>query len=242
MDEHLDRLFESARKIFMTIHWSREKIIHEVQETLKVLCEERAYIRIIITRGEGEITLNPSLATTNNVIIICKKLARNPREWLEKGVSVIIADTKRSSTESVDPSIKSGNYLNNILAYQEAVANGVFDAIMLNHEEKVTEATTSNVWIVKDEKFITPPLAAGLLSGITRAKLIEMCTIYGFDFVEKNITSDELKKADEVFLTSSTRRIVPVTKVDECLIGDGKTGKMTVEFYNLYMKHFNLPN
>lgn len=226
----------------MTIHWSRERIIQEIQRTLKVLEHERSYIRIIITRGEGELTLDPSLATTNNFILICKKLPKNPKIWLDNGVSVIIADTKRSSTESVDPSIKSGNYLNNILAYQEAVARGVFDAIMLNHEENVTEATTSNLWIVKNGVFITPPLAAGILGGITRAKLIDMCKLYGFKFSEQNITASELKNADEVFLTSSTRRIVPVTKVDDFIINNAKPGKLTLDFYHLYMKHFNLPN
>lgn len=241
IDEHLDRLFESARKIFMTIKMSREEIIDQIQKTLKVLNSSRAYIRIIITRGEGEITLDPTKSTTNNFILICKKLEKNPKSWLENGVSVVIADTKRNSTESVDPSIKSGNYLNNILAYQEAVSKGVFDAIMLNHDDNVTEATTSNIWIVKNSVFITPPLGAGILNGITRTKLINLCHLNHYQFIEKNINALELMEADEVFLTSSTRRIVPVVRVNDRIIGSGKPGKQTIDFYNAYMEHFKLP-
>lgn len=240
MDEHLDRLWESARKIFLKITYTREEIIGEVQKTLKALDVDRAYIRIIITRGEGEITLNPNASSTNNLVIICKELGANPKEWYEKGVKVVIADTKRNTVESMDPSIKSGNYLNNILAYQEAVEKGVFDAIMLNHESCVTEGTTSNLWIVKDNTYITPPLKAGLLSGITRAKLIELCLKNNMSVVEKNITVDELLASDEVFLTSSTRRIVPVVQVEDKVIGQGKPGHKTIEILEKYLDEYKL--
>jgi branched-chain amino acid aminotransferase len=236
MDEHLTRLWQSANKIDMPINFTRSKIIAEVQKTLKVLNTKRAYIRIVVTRGEGEITLDPQAAHNNNLVIITKELPENPKWWYQDGVEVIIAGIKRTSIESMDPAVKSGNYLNNILAFNEAIKSGAFDAVMLNHDGDITEGTTSNIWMIKDKKLFTPPLKAGLLGGITRAKVLELCHKEGFKVEEKNISPEEFKSADEAFLTSSTKRIVPIVKVDQTTLGTGKPGKVTLAISQIYNK------
>lgn len=234
LDTHLDRLWFSASRLALPIHLTKDELKIEIERTLDALKLKRAYIRVIITRGEGEISLDPNTARKNTLVIITKELAENPAWWYQKGVSVIIADTKRNPKNSIDPNIKSGNYLNNVLAMAEARDVGVFDAIMLNHQGFVTEGTTSNIWMVKNGEFITPPLEAGLLSGITRKTLIELAHVHSLRVREKNITPKELTEADEVFLTSSTKLIVPITKVDSQAISDGAPGPMTLKLLSLY--------
>ncbi len=234
MTEHLERLWESARKIDMEIPFTTDHIRLEVNKALEKLNEERAYIRIIITRGIGEISLSAKSAQNHNLVIITKKLKKNPDWWYEKGVEVIIAKTKRTAPDSIDPSIKSGNYLNNVMAHNEAVKKGAFDAIMLNHEDQITEGTTSNIWIVKNEVFITPPIQAGILEGITRKALLYLLKNTNFSVKEKPISQKELLEADEAFLTSSTRKIVPIIKIDNQTIGSGKPGQYTLNLLKSY--------
>jgi branched-chain amino acid aminotransferase len=237
LDEHFDRLWESAESLALHISHSRKKLAHEINKTLKQLDEKRAYIRIIITRGEGLIGLDPNLATENNVIIICKPLPENPSWWYESGVEMIIANILRNPKESMDPSIKSGNYLNNVLAYAEAKKQGAFDAIMLNHDGFITEGTTNNIWMIKDGEIITPPLAAGLLSGITRQTLLELAVSKKMNVSEKNFTAEELYSADESFLTSSTKELVPIIKIDGKSIGSGSPGPITKTLHDIYKEH-----
>jgi len=236
IEEHLDRLWESASHLDMPISISRKQLTYQMLKTLKALNEERAYIRVVITRGEGEIGLDPKLAAKNNLVIITKKLPENPTWWYDSGVEVIVASVLRNPKESMDPAIKSGNYLNNVLAYNQAKKQGAFDAIMLNADGKVTEGTTNNIWIVKDGMLKTPPLAAGLLSGITRKTLLELAKINKIPVEETNFTPDELKAADECFLTSSTKELVPITKIDEISIGSGTPGELTKRLHQIYRK------
>lgn len=160
----------------------------------------------------------------------------NPSWWYDQGVEVIIANTRRTAKETVDPSVKSGNYLNNVMAYNEAVKRGAFDAIMLNQQGNVTEGTTSNIWVIKDGVFMTPPLKSGLLGGITRAKVIEILKSHSISFEEKLMTENDLKTADEMFLSSSTRRLIPIIKVDDSLISNGRPGKLTLDLLDKYLK------
>ena len=236
INEHLDRLWESADLLDMPISISRKQLTYQMIKTLKALGEERAYIRVVITRGEGEIGLDPKLAIKNNLVIITKKLPANPSWWYESGVEMIVASVLRNPKESIDPAIKSGNYLNNVLAYQQAKKQGAFDAIMLNADGMVTEGTTSNIWIVKDGRLKTPPLAAGLLSGITRKTVLELAKKHKIPFEETNFSPDELKEADECFLTSSTKELVPITKIDEISIGLGTPGELTKRLHQIYRK------
>ena len=157
--------------------------------------------------------------------------------WYQSGVELVIANILRNPKESMDPSIKSGNYLNNVLAYAEAKKAGAFDAIMLNREGFVTEGTTNNIWIVKNNTLITPPLAAGLLSGITRQTLIELALQEKIGLSETNFTPKELYLADESFLTSSTKELVPIIKVDGKSIGSGSPGAITQKFHQIYKDH-----
>ncbi|TNE97745.1 MAG: branched-chain-amino acid aminotransferase [Deltaproteobacteria bacterium] len=237
IDEHLDRLWESASRLDMPISISRKQLTYQMLKTLKALNETRAYIRVVITRGEGEIGLDPSLAVKNNLVIITKKLPENPTWWYDSGVEMIVASVLRNPKESMDPAIKSGNYLNNVLAYSQAKKQGAFDAIMLNADGMVTEGTTNNIWIVKDGKLKTPPLAAGLLSGITRKIVLELAFDNKIPAAEENFTPEELKDADECFLTSSTKELVPITKIDGISIGSGRPGELTKRLHQIYRQH-----
>ena len=234
LDEHLDRLWRSAERIYMPLRFSREELIKEVKKGINHLNLDRLYIRIIVTRGEGEIGLDPNLATAQNLIIMFRELPEYPKKWYEEGVQMIVADVLRNPKEAMDPDVKSGNYLNNVLAMTQAKQKGAYDAIMLNDKGNVTEGTTSNIWIVKGDKVITPSLKAGILGGITRATLIEVARGAGIEVVEADFSPEILKSSDEVFLTSSTREIVPITSIDENVIGSGKPGKMTQRLHSLY--------
>jgi len=235
LDDHYDRLWQSAEKMNMPMIFSREKLTSEIQKVIDELNEDRIYIRLILTRGEGEIGLDPNLSLKHNLIIIGKKLPENPSWWYTKGVDVIVAsDVIRNHKKATDPSIKSGNYLNNVLAINEAKKRGAFDAIMLNHKGNITEGTTFNIWMIKNKKITTPPLEAGLLSGITRKALLKILKENQLDGIEQDFDHQEFLDADEIFLTSSIKGIVPITKVDDQNIGNGAPGKITLELMGLY--------
>lgn len=234
IEEHLDRLWQSAKKIDMILPYTREFIKDQLGKTLERLNVKRAYIRIIVTRGVGDISLSPQSSNTFSFVIITKELQANPSWWYDKGVEVIIAKTKRTAKDSIDPSIKSGNYLNNVMAHNEAVKQGVFDAIMLNHEGQITEGTTSNIWMVKNDHFITPPIKDGILEGITRKMLLKLLSQKKLKYSESTISESDILTADEVFLTSSTRRILPVVKINNTLIGAAVPGPKTRQLIELY--------
>ncbi len=224
----------------MPITLSREEITLQIQRVVDATDAQNIYIRIVLTRGEGEIGLDPALATNNNLIIITKALAANPTWWYEKGVHMVVAQILRNSVNAVDPNIKSGNYLNNVLAISEAKNKGAFDAIMLNAKGQITEATTSNIWIVKDNILFTPPIETGLLGGITRKSLIEIARDHGYVVKEENFNADQLKAADECFLTSTTKMIVPITKIDNEFIANGQPGTTTQKLLKLYKETFGI--
>lgn len=234
LDEHLDRLYRSARSIHMEFSFSREELIKEIYNVIDKLEGDRQYIRVVVTRGAGEISLDPSSASLNNLVIIGRNLPEYPTDWYEKGVAMIITDILRTTKRSIDPGVKSGNYLNNVMAMAEAKKKKAFDAIMLNYKGNITEGTTSNIWIVENDKFITPPLDAGLLGGITRKTLLLIAMKNGLTVSEENITEERLKAADECFLTSSTKEIVPIISVDECIIGSGVPGESTKKLHKIY--------
>lgn len=236
MEAHLDRLESSASKIGLPLPFNRDEITKQVINTIKELGSTKCYVRIVCTRGEGEITLDPTADQVGNFILITKELSEYPRHWYEKGVWMVISDVVRNHQRSTDPSVKSGNYLNNVLAMGEAKSAGAFDAIMLNHEGMVSEGTTSNIWMVKDGTFITPPLDAGLLGGITRQSLLDMGRKNGLKMLEENISPEQIKSADEVFLTSTTKEIVPIVKIDDQIIGNGQPGVNTRKLHSTYQE------
>ena len=232
LEEHLDRLQHSASMIGMNIAAKRQGLKKEMFRTLAAHGGEYCYIRPIITRGSGVIDLDPAAGGPYNVIIIVKDLAENPKEWYEKGVSLSVTRVIRNPVGAIDPNIKSGNYLNNMLALREAKKKGAFDAIMLNAKGLVTESTTSNLWMVRDGVFYTPAL--GMLEGITRRMLFNVCEKKGLKACEREFTASEMKEAQECFLTSTIKELVPITKIDGEVIGDGRPGKWTRELHRHY--------
>lgn len=234
MEEHLDRLANSARGIGMELDWSHDQLRKLVYEGLKRLGHDRQYIRIIVTRGGGEIGLDPNLSDGQNLFIIFRELPQQPKKYYEEGVSLITAEIIRNPKRAVDPNVKSGNYLNNVLAISQAKEKGAYDAIMLNSKGNVTESTSANIWIVENDTFKTPPLEAGLLGGITRGTLLRIGQQSGLKMSEEDLTPEQVRNAQEVFITSSTREIMPVTNVDGQVIGNGLPGTMSQKLHQLY--------
>lgn len=236
LEEHLERLWFSAQQISLNIPLSKKELTLEIKKTLKEVKFQNCYIRIIVTRGEGEIGLDPNLATKGNFILIVKEQKENPSWWYKKGVELIISNTLRNPVNSLDPNIKSGNYLNNLLAMIEAKKLGAFDAVMLNKEGYVTEGTTNNIWLVKGQNVFTPPLEVGILKGLTRTSLINICKQDQIPCFEESFLPEKLLDADEVFITSSTKEIVPVTKINGHKIADGEPGVISKKLLNSYRR------
>ena len=235
LQDHLDRLWKSASRLEMPLLYDQDQISAEVNKTLAELGVEESYFRIVITRGEGDISLDPGEEIKNNLIIIAQEHLPYPTWWYEKGVHVVITNVIRVSKESVDPNVKSGNYLNNVMAFMQARREKAFDSIMLNSNGFVTQGTTSNIWIVKNNTIKTPPLQAGILEGITRKTLLQLAKTDDDLAIEQvNFTAEELINADECFMTSTMKEIVPITQVDNSPIGAGTVGQMTVKLHSLY--------
>ena len=234
IDEHLDRLTRSAEQIALSIPYSKVELKQLIEELMIKISSKDNYVRIILTRGEGKIGLDPGNAGKANLIIIMSALPKNPEWWYREGVKFIISTVMRNDPKSLDPNIKSGNYLNNVLAMIEAKKQDAFDAFMLNRSGLVTEGTTNNVWIVKNKKITTPPLSDGILAGITRTTLLSLLKESDLKFEEESISVERLKDADEVFITSSTKEVVPVTQIDGTNVGAGKPGEIFQEVRKIY--------
>lgn len=219
-DNHLDRLFNSADLLDMHMHITREQIIEESLKTLEYSQYKRAYIRIIITRGETEITLDPNASFKNNFVIIVKPLAKYPEIMYQEGLNLIISNVLRNHRDSVNPNAKSGNYLNNVMAIKEAKKLSADDAIMINQAGKITEGTTFNIWCVKDGVIYTPPEKSGLLKGITRKKVIELCKKENLEYSIEEFDKNFILSAQEVFITSSTKGVMPVRKINNIDYGN----------------------
>ncbi len=229
LEEHLDRLYRSARAIVLDMKMSKNELQEVVLQTLRVNNLKDAYIRLIVTRGEGDLGLDPLKCPKPSVIIIADKIALYPETCYSKGLAISTVCTRRNSPQAMSPNIKSLNYLNNILAKIEAIQAKVSEAIMLNLEGYVAECTGDNVFYIRDGGLVTPPHAAGALDGITRRCVIEMAKAQGRRVEEKLFTPFDLFTADEVFLTGTAAEVVPVVCVDTRTIGDGRPGPITKE-------------
>jgi branched-chain amino acid aminotransferase len=185
------------------------------------------YIRILLTRGDGELSYDPAACPTPSVVIIVKPLEPPEPATYEHGVSVVLVSVMRNHPGTVNPLIKSNNLLNNVLAMQEAVRRGAFEGVMRNYRGEISECTTANIFVVKDGLALTPPLDSGLLAGITREFLFELGPAHRVPVRDAVLQDDDLFGADEVFLTSTTRELVPIVRVDDRVIGDGKPGPVT---------------
>ncbi len=212
--EHMDRLYNSASLLEMSFSFTRTYIEEQVIKLLKSYNHNRCYIRIIVTRGEGNISL-ASYESNNNLIIIVKEQPENPLTWYTEGVSVYLSSVIRNDRRSVDPNAKSGNYLNNVLAINEAKKHGYYDAIMLNSEGFLTEGTTFNIWFIKGDTIHTPHADCGILKGITRDKVIEIINRSDLNLEQGKFKTEEFLNAEAIFLTSSTKALVPITQVND---------------------------
>lgn len=233
--QHIDRLFESALKISLIPTLSKEQIYTEIKKTIQSSKLKNATLRIVLTRGtNSDLGLDPELSGPNNLVIFTKEIKANPASWLTDGVSMTFYQ-KKSSVSGALP--KTGNYQENLLAHKHAHDLGFYDSFMVNPEGFVTEGTTSNAWIIKDSVVYTPGLNSGVLEGLSRKTLFEMQEKkrLPLKILEKNLTKEDFLLADECFITSTTRNLVPVTKIDQTQIGSGKPGHQTLELLKLYL-------
>ncbi len=237
LKEHVERLFESAHTIMLDIPITRQQMINAVVSTLKVNKLKDAYIRVVITRGEGDLGLDPRKCKGNaTVIVITDKIVFYPEKLYKEGLEVITVPTVRNLPEALNPQIKSLNYLNNILAKIEASTCGYQEAIMLDSLGYVAECTGDNIFIVKRGELYTPPQCMGTLRGITRDAVLEIAKEKRIARHEHVLTRHELYISDEAFLTGTAAEIIPVVKVDGRGIGTGRPGKMTLTLMKEFKK------
>ena len=225
--EHVDRLFESAHTIMLTIPLGKEELIEAVKASVRINRLSDAYIRLVVTRGEGDLGLDPRKCDTPTVFIIADTIELYPQRLYDQGLELITVATQRNVPEALNPQIKSLNYLNNILAKLEAITAGYQEAIMLSHSGYVTECTGENLFIVKGRHLVTPPPYIGVLRGITRQTVMGLGGRMRLEVKEELLTRHDVFNADEVFLTGTAAEIVPVVKVDGRVIGRGKPGPVT---------------
>ncbi|NLO97725.1 MAG: branched-chain-amino-acid transaminase [Peptococcaceae bacterium] len=224
LKEHIDRLYESAKAILLNVEISRREMMDIVVETVRKNKLSDAYIRLVISRGVGDLGLDPRKCPKPTIVCIAGNITLYPQSMYENGMEVITAATRRNSADALSPRIKSLNYLNNIMAKIEANRAGVLEALLLNQEGYVCEATGDNVFIVKDGVLITPTIYAGILKGITRDTVIELARNYDIPVREDLFNLVDVYTADECFLTGTAAELIPVTAVDSRIIGDGKPG------------------
>jgi len=228
-DRHMRRLRNSAAMMALDIPFTDDQFAVQIRDTTAGtrLDDAEAYIRVLVTRGVGELTYDIKATPTPSVVIIVKPLVEPSRETYEQGVRVALVDVVRNHPASVNPMIKSNNLLNQALAGQEAIRRGAFEGVMRNYRGDLTECTTANLFVVKDGVALTPPLESGLLPGITREFLFEVGRDVGVPVREQVLRDDDLLSADEAFLTSTTREAVPIVRVDDRTIGSGQPGPVT---------------
>lgn len=234
LQEHIDRLFYSAKAILLNIPMSKEALAKATVETCRKSNIRDGYIRLIVTRGIGTLGLNPNRCKNPSVIIIADKIQVYPPAMYQRGMDIVTVPTVRNLHSAVNPAIKSLNYLNNILAKIEANNAGVEEAVMLNAEGFVAEGTADNIFIVKGNQLMTPPLSAGALYGITRGVVMDLARENGLAVSEPNLTRYDLFNADECFLTGTGAELIPVVKIDGRVIGSGKPGAVTKDLVTRY--------
>jgi branched-chain amino acid aminotransferase len=227
LPEHLDRLWHSAKAIWLKIPMSRDDLAKAVVDTLKANKIQDGYIRLVVTRGAGTLGLDPNRTSDPQVIIITDQISLYPQEYYDNGLEIITVSTIRNHPAALSPRIKSLNYLNNILAKIEGLQAGCVEALMLNIKGEVAECTGDNIFLVQRGDLLTPPIDAGILEGITRDAVIELAIDAGIRVREIPLTKHDVYIADECFLTGSAAEVIPVVKVDSRPIGDGKPGPVT---------------
>ena len=236
LEEHLARLWNSAKAILLEIPISREEMARAVNDTLKANNLGDAYIRLVVTRGAGSLGLDPNRTSQPQIIIITDHIAVYPEELYRAGLEIITASTMRNHPAALNPRIKSLNYLNNILAKIESMQAGCLEALMLNHKGEVAECTADNIFLVRNGVLLTPPVDAGALEGITRDAVIELARAAGYEVRETALTRHDVYIADECFLTGTAVEVIAVVKVDSRKIGSGAPGPITRDLKERFHK------
>jgi branched-chain amino acid aminotransferase len=236
-EAHVRRLYNSAKAIRLTIPIAPKQFIAAIDQTAKANGLADCYVRAVVTRGAGYLGLNPNKCPKPCVFIITDLIELYPKEMYEKGMSIITSSLTRNHPNALSPRVKSLNYLNNILAKIEAVDAGVPEALMLNSEGNVAECTADNIFIARRGQLLTPSTTDGILEGITRAAIIELCGRLQIPCTEKSLQRYDLYVADECFLTGTGAEVVPVTKIDGRTIGGGQPGPLTRRLMEAFHKH-----
>lgn len=227
LDEHVRRLFESARSMLLDIGLGAAEMAARIEEAVARNGLTDAYIRVVVTRGKGDLGLDPRKCPRATVVIIAAAIALYPRSLYESGLKAVTVSLRRTAVDALSPRVKSLNYLNSILAKQQATAAGVAEAILLGPEGYPIEATGENLFIVRRGRLLTPPVYLGVLEGITRAAVLDLAREAGQASAEEPFTLHDLYIADECFLTGTAAEIVPVVEIDGRTVGDGRPGPVT---------------
>ncbi|MEM3458335.1 MAG: branched-chain-amino-acid transaminase [Candidatus Bathyarchaeia archaeon] len=236
LKEHIDRLYRSAHTIMLQIPVTKEEMINIVLETLRKNSLKDSYIRLVVTRGVGDLGLNPKKCPKPTIIVITDTIALHKGEAKEKGVTAMLSWVKRDPVDATTHEIKSLNYLNSILAKIEANISGVDEAICLDKNGFICEGVAENIFIVKKGKIFTPPSYTGALPGITAEAVMQLARKLGYEVIEKNITPYELFNAEEVFFTGTAAEIVPVREINKRTINNGVPGPITKKLMEAFAK------
>jgi branched-chain amino acid aminotransferase len=227
LQEHLDRLWDSAKAIWLEIPMSQEEMGKAIRDTLAVNGIADGYIRVVVTRGIGTLGLDPNRCSHPQVIVITDHIALYSEDYYRNGLEIVTVSTVRNHPAALSPRVKSLNYLNNILAKIEGLQAGCIEALMLNHKGEVAECTGDNIFVVRHGKILTPPNDAGILEGVTRDTVICLARDAGLDVREVALTKHDVFIADECFLTGTAAEVIAVVKVDSRKIGNGAPGPIT---------------
>lgn len=234
LTEHIERLYLSAKALLLKMPWSLEEVCESILETIRANGLTDGYIRLVVTRGTGDLGLNPYLCPKPSMFIIASGITLYPAELYENGLEVVTCSTRRPTPASLSPQVKSLNYLNNVMAKVEALKAGAKEGLMLNEQGYVAECTGDNVFIVKKGQVMTPPVSDGSLDGITRQVIFELCEDLGITIREASMARYDVYTADESFLTGTAAETIPMVKLDDREIGDGKPGEVSLKLIEAY--------
>lgn len=229
LDEHMDRLWDSAKAIALDPPMSRDELVEATLETIRQNDLHDGYIRLLLTRGAGSLGLSPDSCRRPSVVIIAATISLYPDSLYQKGLTMVTCATRRTAPAALSPRVKSLNYLNNVLAKIEAQQAGAAEGVMLNEQGYVAECTGDNLFVVKKGLILTPPVNAGSLAGITREVVFELAQKNGFSITEKDLTRYDIFVADECFLTGTAAEVIPAVQLDRRTIGTGLPGPMTLK-------------
>lgn len=240
--EHIERLYRSAHMLMLEIPISKEQMIQAVLETLRANNFKDAYVRLVVTRGVGDLGLNPKKCAKPTIIIIADAISLHKSEAKEKGVTAMLSWVKRDPVDATSHEIKSLNYLNSILAKIEANISGVDEAICLDKNGFVCEGVAENIFIIRNGKIFTPPSCTGALPGITAGEVMKLARKLGYEVIERNITPYELFNAEEVFFTGTAAEVVPVREINKRTVNNGTPGPITKKLIEEFSRHVVDPN